>query len=240
MRHTFFISDLHLKESDERKVNFFIDFLENKAVKAEALYILGDLFEFWVGDDDNSMFNEKIKKVLKKISCKTIIYLMRGNRDFLLGEKFVRETGCILVKDPCLIKLYASKVLITHGDIFCTQDISHIKFRKYAYNPAYNNFFLKLPLCLRKLIARLLRINSRNKQKKLRIHSEKQVSVKSMIDVMIEFGASKIIHGHTHIASRYDLNLENEKKGECIVLGEWTDKISVLEYSSDGICNLVI
>ena len=151
--HIIFIADLHLSPTQPKVTNLFFKFIEDTAPKADALYILGDFFKFWVGDDDRSIFNEQIKKALKTISSKIPVYLMPGNRDFILGQTFAKESGCILISDPYKIDLYNKPTLLTHGDILCSKDMKHCIFRTITRFPHGIAIFLKLPLKFRTWLA---------------------------------------------------------------------------------------
>jgi UDP-2,3-diacylglucosamine hydrolase len=165
MRHTLFISDLHLEPKRPDITRCFFNFLQNQAPQADALYILGDFFEVWIGDDEDTIFHRSIIAALKQLTDSGLsVYFMRGNRDFLIGQAFIRATGCHLLSDPTRIQLYGKDVLLAHGDALCTADHKHQNFRKYAQNPAYNRFFLWLPLFIRRAISRLL-IKAIQKQK---------------------------------------------------------------------------
>jgi UDP-2,3-diacylglucosamine hydrolase len=210
-----FVSDIHLQESEPAKTAIFLRFLAGEALQADALYILGDLFEAWIGDDDNSEFNQNIIAALKKCSNKTPIYLMRGNRDFLLGNKFAAASGCTLIPDPYVIDINGTKAVLTHGDILCTKDVGHLRFRKFSHNSTLQKMFLTLPLGLRRKIANWLRRKS--KQGKLRKSMvTKNVTEKAAIELMQQYNAKLLIHGHIHKAGTYKL-----KRGERIVLSEW-------------------
>src|SRR3989344_7547309 len=130
-KHSLFISDLHLDSSRPQTTALFLHFMQNEALKAEALFILGDFFEYWIGDDDRSSFNEHIKAALREAVEKGLpIYFMHGNRDFLISSTFARECGLQLIEEPYLINLYGRPTLLVHGDSLCTLDIKHQKSRQ--------------------------------------------------------------------------------------------------------------
>jgi UDP-2,3-diacylglucosamine hydrolase len=231
MNYTLFIADLHLQESQSEKTNAFLKFLTTTVLKADALYILGDFFEIWIGDDDDSPFNEKIKAALKK--CKTPIYFMHGNRDFLISKKFAQETGCQLIEDPTKIDLYGIPTLLTHGDLLCSKDISYMKYRKFAHNPKYNKLFLLLPLKLRKYIANLLRMKSKKAQT-LKSTAAKDVVAETVIKLMQEYQVTQLIHGHTHRPAIHDI-----ETGKRITLPPWHNSATYIYAHAAGQLDLV-
>lgn len=228
MNYTLFISDLHLQSGEPEKTDLFVKLLNGKALQADALYILGDFFEVWVGDDDDSAFNENIKAALKKFTNTQIpIYFMHGNRDFLIGKKFAQDTGCTLINDPTKIDLYGSPTLLTHGDMLCTKDKGYMRYRKLVRNPKYQKLFLLLPLKLRKKIARYLRIKS-TKIKESKPNELKNIDNRILINLMQQYQVKQIIHGHIHKQGIYD-------KGTRISLGSWNEKSSILTYPELGL-----
>lgn len=246
MNCTLFTSDLHLQESQLEKTDLFLKFLSTTAVKVDALYILGDLFEAWVGDDDNSIFCETIKTALKQYTALGIpAYLMHGNRDFLIGKKFIEDTGCILIKDPWKIDLYGVPTILTHGDLFCTKDKSYMRYRKLVHNPICQKLFLLLPLKLRKFIANYLRAKSNPPSPRLRrvsprLHPQvntwfstkddkKYISRESIIQLMQQYNVTQLIHGHIHKPAICKIK-SNEITGKCISLDAWEDTESYLIY----------
>lgn len=227
-RHTIFISDLHLSDTTIKTTNLFLKFMEETALNADALYILGDLFRFWIGDDNCSIFNQKIKTALKQASSKIPIYLMPGNRDFLLEKTFAKETGCSLIPDPYAIDLYGRKTVLTHGDLLCSKDISYGIFRNIIRFPYGIKIFLKLPLAIRLWFAN----NTQKYSAKTKIKKSKDILAaqpKPSKNLLNKFNASQIIHGHTHIAEVEELVLDN-KLSQRISLGEWNEQGSVLIY----------
>lgn len=231
--YTIFISDLHLSNTTFDTTKLFLKFLDKISNEItneiDALYILGDLFRFWVGDDDHSPFNEQIKVVLKEASNKIPIYLMPGNRDFLLGEAFARESGCVLIHDPYVINLYGKKTVLTHGDILCTKDSKYRLFRKIIRIPSGVKIFLKLPLFIRLWFAN----NIQNYSAKLKLAKSKEILAAQPEDVkklINKFNSDQVIHGHTHIAEVAEL-LNGKEKIRCISLGEWGEQGSIFVYN---------
>jgi UDP-2,3-diacylglucosamine hydrolase len=228
--HTLFIADLHLNENQPKTVELFLRFLQTDATKADALYILGDLFKLWVGDDDNSKLAQTIKNALKELSALIPVYLMPGNRDFLLGKKFAAESGCILLADPTKINLYAKPTLLTHGDILCSHDFLHVAFRFITRPKFAIKLFLLLPLAFRAKFAQMVqRFTLFNK--KLKSARSMDTTQKTIQKTMHKFAVKQLIFGHTHRA-----RIINEANAtRIIVLGDWEeDRSSVLVYQLDG------
>jgi|WetSurMetagenome_2_1015567.scaffolds.fasta_scaffold48160_4 UDP-2,3-diacylglucosamine hydrolase len=234
-RYTLFTSDLHLGACEPEITALFLDFLAKEAIKAEALYILGDLFRLWIGDDYSSPYIEKIKTALKLASKKIPIFLLPGNRDFLLGHNFANESGCILLPDPSIINLYGKFTLITHGDIFCTRDILHVLFRKYILNKFVMSIFLHFPLKLRRFIAEQIHFNSKF-QKKIKPSKLMDVSQIAINKALQTANATQIIHGHTHKANIYTFNLDG-KMITRFTLGDWSKtQSSSLQIADTPFC----
>jgi UDP-2,3-diacylglucosamine hydrolase len=230
--NTVFISDLHLNPTESKITNLFLKFLENIASQTDALYILGDLFKFWAGDDDNSSFNEQIKQALKITSAKIPVYLMPGNRDFILGQIFAKETGCILLTDPCKIDLYNRPTMLTHGDIL-SHDIKHRAFRVIIRFPHGVKLFLKLPLKMRIRIASAIqKWSARNKL--TTDNKEFQPQANAIKNLTTRFNVVQLIHGHTHNIATEEFNIGAQQMRR-ISLGEWSsDCGSILIYQQDG------
>lgn len=231
--HTLFISDIHLEPSEAETSRLFLNFLSNQAIHADALYILGDLFEVWIGDDDTNSFIETIKKSLKNLTANKIpVYFIAGNRDFLLGSHFAKETGCQLLKDPTRIDLYGVPTLLMHGDSLCTADIRHQRFRRFSQNNFIKKLFLTTPLALRKKIANKIRNASKKRIGNMSAASM-DVTSTAVKKIMEQYQVTKLIHGHTHQPKIHSLILNNTD-GTRIVLGAWHEKGSVLICSSNG------
>lgn len=225
----FFISDLHLSPERPAVTRAFFTFLTETAHGAEALYILGDLFEAWIGDDDPSELSLKVKEALKALSSKgTPLFIQQGNRDFLLGKRFMRETGGQLLSDQHLIEYHGEKALVMHGDMLCTDDAEYQKFRRKARNPVFKWCLAHLPLRRRQAIAADWRAKSMtaNSNKPSAIMD---VNLTEVARVMSENQVKTLIHGHTHRPARHSLML-----GERIVLGDWHDKGWYLKLNEDG------
>ena len=215
-----FISDLHLTPGRPDITRAFLRFLEQDAPYCQALYILGDFFEYWIGDDVMDDFHREIATALKALSAKGIkIFLMHGNRDFMIGQSFCQQAGCTLLPDPSLITLGDEQVLLMHGDSLCTSDTGYIRYRKIIRNPVVQCLLRKLPARFRRNIARKLRMNSMtNTGQKPR--SVLDVTPEAVTEIMAASQVKTMVHGHTHRAAIHKLPHESQR----IVLGDW-DKL---------------
>ncbi|MGP0173128.1 UDP-2,3-diacylglucosamine diphosphatase [Pseudomonas sp. NCHU5208] len=214
------ISDLHLEEKRPDITRAFLHFLATRARQAEALYILGDFFEVWIGDDGMTPFQREIAKALRELSdAGTRIYLMHGNRDFLIGKRFCREAGCTLLKDPSLVQLGGEPVLLMHGDSLCTLDVGYMKLRRWLRNPLSLLILRNLPLATRQKLARKLRNESRA-QTRMKASEIVDVTPEEVIRVMAAHGVRTLIHGHTHRPAVHEL-IVNGQAARRIVLGDW-------------------
>ncbi|WP_426417497.1 UDP-2,3-diacylglucosamine diphosphatase [Aestuariirhabdus sp. LZHN29] len=217
---TLFISDLHLQEDCPAISRAFFHLLENPGSDIEALYILGDFFEYWVGDDGTTTYQKKVIEALKRFSEKVApVYFMHGNRDLLIGQKFAKEAGCSILPDPCVIDLYGTPTLLMHGDSLCTFDIAYQRFRRITRNPIVRWLVLHLPLSYR--TSSIQKLRSRSQQqgptKSREIMDVTQTEVER---VMAQHNCQRLIHGHTHRPARHPLAI-NGASAERIVLGDW-------------------
>lgn len=198
----------------------------------EALYILGDLFEYWVGDDDD--LPSHLKRVitsLKQASEKFPIYFLHGNRDFLIGDTFCQQTGCQLLQQPIVIDLYNRKTLLLHGDSLCTEDQPHQAFRNMVLNPLWQQAFLAKSLAERHAMAQQARQQSQSHTQTL-TETIMDVNPTAVINSMQEYQVDQIIHGHTHRPAIHSIDLENTL-GRRIVLGDWQETATILKYTPD-------
>ncbi len=219
---TLFISDLHLHETRPQITRAFFHFLHTQALGAEQLYILGDFFDAWIGDDDDNALNAEIATELKKLSSAgTQIFLMHGNRDFLLGEKFAAQAGAQLIAEGTVIDLYGCPTLLLHGDNLCTDDKDYIAFRQQVRSPQWQQQILAQPLAARRALAAQLREKSQA-MNSLKAEDIMDVSQADVIRVMQNAEVTRLIHGHTHRPARHTLEV-NLKSAERIVLGDWHD-----------------
>lgn len=218
-----FISDLHLSSDKPKITRHFVHFLQTKARSADAVYILGDLFDAWVGDDDFTSPNAQIRRELKQLTDSGVkVYLQRGNRDFLIGERFARDTGITLLNDYAVIELEGERTLLTHGDLLCSDDLSYQTFRKKSRSQEWQQNVLSKSLWLRLLAARWYRIRSFwHKQKKSDYVMD--VNQTTVENEMKKYNCTRLIHGHTHRPALHEFIL-NGQKAQRFVLNEWMNE----------------
>jgi UDP-2,3-diacylglucosamine hydrolase len=226
---TLFISDLHLDESRPEIVDLFERFLAEEARHAQALYILGDLFESWIGDDDDSVLADRVSRALRALSDSGVpIYFMRGNRDFVLGETFARKAGMTILNDPTVIDLDGKPVLLMHGDTLCTDDVDYQKFRKLMHNRWFQRIALALPLSIRRRIAGRLRGQSQ-KHVVRKAEAIMDVNQGAVEATLRKHGVLLLIHGHTHRPATHRFDLDGQAV-ERVVLGDWYDHRSIFTW----------
>jgi UDP-2,3-diacylglucosamine hydrolase len=236
VHNTLFISDLHLSEERPAIMALFLDFLRTRATDADALYILGDLFEVWLGDDAVSPSYQPILEGLRGLTDSGVpVYVMHGNRDFLIGDGFARQSGCQLITDPTVIELNDERTLIMHGDTLCTDDIEYQQFRADIRDPKTLSTFLALPIEQRIIAAHRYRDGSRARS---RYKSEEimDVNQQAVAASMREYGVRQLIHGHTHRPAIH-LFLLDDQPARRIVLGDWYEQGSMLLCDRDD-CRL--
>lgn len=215
-----FISDLHLTREKPEITQRFLHFLRDRAGYAQALYILGDLFDVWVGDDDNTHPYPRIKQALKAlVASGTPVFLLQGNRDFLLGKRFATETAVTLLDEYSVIELNGQRILLTHGDLLCTDDLAYQAFRQKSHTQEWQQQVLAKPLLLRLLAAKWYRFRSfyHKRKKTMEIMDVNQQTVQ---DEMQKHQCFILIHGHTHRPARHDFSLA-ENPAIRFVLPEW-------------------
>ncbi len=216
----YFIADLHLSTDRPDITACFLSFLKNEAPQASQLYILGDLFEYWIGDDDDSDLTNTIAMALKQVAnTNTQLYFIHGNRDFLLGKKYAKKAGLILLPEKHIINLYGQQTLIMHGDSLCTQDIEYQKFRKKSRSWWWQFIMTSLPLKVRKKIAE----NYRKKSAQAKQGKSLDIMDVTPSEVIKELDKSKsllLIHGHTHRPAEHNISV-NHQPAKRIVLGDW-------------------
>lgn len=230
---TIFISDLHLHPSRPEITESFLTFLDKAAGDLDALYILGDLFEAWIGDDAPDDEQRLIVAALKRFtdaghSC----FFTHGNRDFLVGERFAAASGVQLLAETTVIDLYGEDVLLLHGDTLCTDDHRYQRFRRFVRSPLIHSLYYSLPVALRRAIVSGIRKSSASNTalKPEQITDVNQATVESQ---MRANGVAKLIHGHTHRPAVHDFVL-NDQPATRIVLGDWYTQGSLLECGTDG------
>ena len=221
---TLFIADLHLCVEEPAITAGFLRFLAGEARNADALYILGDLFEAWIGDDDPNPLHRQMAAAIKAVSDSGVPwYFIHGNRDFLLGNRFARESGMTLLPEEKVLELYGRRVLIMHGDTLCTDDAGYQAFRAKVHKPWLQTLFLALPLFVRKRIAARMRANSKeaNSSKSLAIMDVNQNAV---VSAMEKHQVQWLIHGHTHRPAVHEL-IANQQPAFRVVLGAWHTEV---------------
>ncbi len=230
---TLFISDLHLSAAGPERVKRFLAFISQRAPQAERLYILGDLFDAYIGDDNDVWPFGAIKQALWQLhQAGTAVFVQAGNRDFLLGERFSRMTGAVLLGDYALIDLYGKPALLTHGDLLCTDDVQYQAARVRVRSPAWQAQALAKPLWLRRLYARWYRFKS-GLDKGGKTLDIMDVNAEAVLAVMRRYGVTRLIHGHTHRPAVHTFSLDGQP-AERHVLPEWDGREWVLCWNADG------
>jgi UDP-2,3-diacylglucosamine hydrolase len=234
IEQTLFISDLHLSLDKPEITQRFIYFLKTRAPKSQAVYILGDLFDAWVGDDDFTPPNKAIRLQLKQLTDSGVkVYFQSGNRDFLIGDRFCQETGIILLGDYHCIVLYGIPTLLTHGDLLCSDDIAYQEFRKKSRHSDWRNNVLSKPLFLRLLMARWYRLRSHFHKRK-KSSAIMDVNQSTVLSTMQRFQVERLIHGHTHRPAVHNFTL-NHQSAQRFVLADWKKhSASTLCWSKTG------
>ena len=228
-----FISDLHLENERPDMTALFLAFLHKHTSPDNILYILGDFFESWIGDDNNTAFNDLIIRELKSASVSGLtIYFMRGNRDFLVGRKFLRASGCHLLPDEYVVNLSGKPTLLMHGDTLCTDDLAYLKFRKKARNWFFQQLFLLKPLKKRIEMANAYREASKAYTSTAPDHLM-DVTQHEVERVMQKHNVKYLIHGHTHRPAIHQFELDNMPATRT-VLGPWHNEGSALMCFDDG------
>lgn len=231
---TLFISDLHLSAERPAINDLFLKFLRCEAREADALYILGDLFEFWIGDEGTEFDeNRPLIAGLRELADSGVpVYVMPGNRDFVLGAGFEHASHCKLLPDPTRIDLYGTPTLLMHGDSLCTRDTEYMAFRKMVRDPAWQRVALAKPLAEREAIARKYReismATSANKKPEIMDVTQEEVN-----NAMRTHGVCHLIHGHTHRPAEHAFSLDGAPATRT-VLGDWYDQGSVLRVTPQG------
>jgi UDP-2,3-diacylglucosamine hydrolase len=228
-----FVSDVHLDAQRAAATDQFLDFLAGEAAGAEALYILGDLFEAWVGDDDREPGNERVCRALRGLSTRGVAcFALHGNRDFLLGAGFCERSGCRLLSDPVIAQLDGERVLLTHGDALCTDDHSYQELRSVVRDPAWQRRFLALPRSSRELLADEVRAGSQRHTART-VPDIMDVNAAAVAAAFRAARVRRMIHGHTHRPGVHDIELDGAA-AQRIVLGAWYEQGSYLRFERGG------
>lgn len=230
---TLFISDLHLDGSRPESTALFLEFLRKEARQAAHLYILGDFFEAWIGDDDDDPHHACVQAALKELTTAGVpVSLMHGNRDFLMGEGFLRCTGAKLLPDPTVLDLYGEPTLLMHGDSLCTDDKEYQVVRRMLRDPAWQKDYLAKSLAERRAIATHARAESKK-------HTARQaeyimdVNPQAVEEAMRRHGVTRFIHGHTHRPAVHRFRSGGQEM-ERVVLGDWYEQSSKLTWDETG------
>jgi UDP-2,3-diacylglucosamine hydrolase len=233
---TLFISDLHLDGTRPDITAQFLEFLEREGRRAEALYILGDLFEAWIGDDDPDPGKLGVIQGLRAVSDAGVkTFLIHGNRDFLIGKRFCRETGMKLLNDGTVIEVYGRRVLLMHGDLLCIDDHAYQRLRRIVRNPLVQFALRRLSLRQRQRLAERMREGSKEHIASMDVAAPEIMDVNQdeVRRTFERFGVDCIIHGHTHRPAVHELQIDG-KPAVRIVLGDWYEQGSVLRWNDRG------
>jgi UDP-2,3-diacylglucosamine hydrolase len=234
--NTLFISDLHLSDERPEITALFLHFLHNAAAKTQALYILGDLFEVWLGDDAVLPAYQPVLEGLRTLTGSGVpVYVMHGNRDFLMGGLFARQSGCRLIPDPTIIDLNGERTLLMHGDTLCSDDLEYQRFRIQVRDPETRKQFLGLPIEQRIAVAKHYREQSRIRTRD-KAEEIMDVNQQTVANTMREYGVRRLIHGHTHRPAIHCFCLD-DRPARRMVLGDWYEQGSMLICDSAG-CQL--
>jgi UDP-2,3-diacylglucosamine hydrolase len=231
---TLFVSDLHLDDARPHIVEDFERFCASEARSADALYILGDLFEAYIGDDDDAALNARIAEALHGVADAGVpVHFIAGNRDFLLGEDYARRCGMGLLEDDTIIDLYGTPTLILHGDVLCTDDAAYLAFRRQVRDPAWQQAFLARPLRERRAFAAQARDASRAHTSSTDM-AIMDVNPQAVENALRQAGVTRMIHGHTHRPAIHEFTLDG-KPAQRLVLGDWYEQGSVLRVDRGAI-----
>ena len=232
---TLFIADLHLDPSRPQITELFEHYLASDEVRhADALYILGDLVEAWVGDDDDAELPERIATAIRAVRDAGVpVYFMPGNRDFLLGETFAQRAGLTLLDDGTVHDLYGRPTLLMHGDLLCTDDVAYQTVRQQVRTPQWKAQILAMPLEARRAFATKAREDSRAHTGATQ-ESIMDVNADAVHQALRRAGVTRLIHGHTHRPAMHTLQIDDHH-AERIVLGDWYEQGSVLKVTPAGV-----
>ena len=230
---TLFISDLHLEAGRPEIGEQFLSFLGDEARDAEALYILGDLFEVWLGDDDPNPYYTSMKVAIRELTDSGVpVFFMHGNRDFTIGEIFSGETGVEILDDPVVVDLYGQSVLLSHGDALCTDDVQYQQVRAMTRNPEWQAMMLAKSIEERIAFSIQARKDSMAHGKSVSAEIM-DVNLEAVVATLRQHGTSIMLHGHTHRPAIHDVDLGN-RLATRIVLGDWFEQGSVVRWDENG------
>lgn len=231
MQKTYFIADLHLSENRPHLLALFRQFMQEQAPEAEKLYILGDLFDFWIGDDEQSNLISEVQQLIRHLTEQGVpCYFQHGNRDFLIGKKFANACGLTLLPTYQVIDLYGTPTLLCHGDTLCVDDVKYQQYRKKVHQKWRQWLFLHLPLKVRLKIAEKIRAKSRQ-DKQVKSTEIMDVNLAFVQQMFAKFHVTQMIHGHTHRQKHHEIPPHFHR----IVLGDWGETSSLLEVTPHSI-----
>ena len=231
MQKTYFIADLHLSENRPHLLALFRQFMQEQAPEAEKLYILGDLFDFWIGDDEQSDLISEVQQLIRHLTEQGVpCYLQHGNRDFFIGKKFAKACGMTLLPTYHVIDLYGTPTLLCHGDTLCVDDVKYQQYRKKVHQKVRQWVFLHLPLKVRLKIAEKIRAKSRQ-DKQVKSTEIMDVNANFVQQMFAQFHVTQMIHGHTHRQKHHEIPPHFHR----IVLGDWGETSSLLEVTPHSI-----
>ena len=231
MQKTYFIADLHLSENRPHLLALFRQFMQEQAPEAEKLYILGDLFDFWIGDDEQSDLIREVQQLIRHLTEQGVpCYFQHGNRDFLISKKFANACGLTLLPTYQVIDLYGTPTLLCHGDTLCVDDVKYQHYRKKVHQKWRQWLFLHLPLKVRLKIAEKIRAKSRQ-DKQLKSTEIMDVNADFVQQMFAKFHVTQMIHGHTHRQKHHEIPPHFHR----IVLGDWGETSSLLEVTPHSI-----
>ncbi len=229
-----FVSDLHLDPARPHITELFLRFLREEAIQSPALYIPGDLFEAWIGDDDDAPLASLVAHGLKAVcEAGTRIGFIRGNRDFLIGPAYAARAGFEILPDPCVILLQGEPTLLLHGDLLCWDDTAYLETRRKVRDPAWQQALLARPLAERRAFAEAARASSTAHQKAMATLETGDAAARAVGDFFRRYGVRRMIHGHTHRPAVHELVVDGIAR-QRIVLGDWYEQGSVLRVHRDG------
>jgi UDP-2,3-diacylglucosamine hydrolase len=228
-----FVSDLHLDADRPAAIDTFVDFIEREGVKSERFFILGDLFEVWVGDDDDDPAMARVIDAIAQLRHYEVpCYVMHGNRDFLLGDAFAQRTGAKILTDYVTVDIYGQALLLTHGDLLCTDDTAYMKLRATVRDPQWQSNFLARPIEERRQIAASLRERSKT-ETAMKSGEIMDVNQSAVEETLRSHGVNLLVHGHTHRPGVHRFDIDG-KPATRIVLGDWYTQGTILQWDRHG------
>ena len=231
---TLFIADLHLSEHEPAITAGFLRFLQEQAIHANALYILGDFFDFWIGDDDPNPLHQRIAQALMALKNAGVpCYFIHGNRDFLIGSRFAKESGMTLLPQEKVLEIEQHRILILHGDTLCTDDDAYQRYRNTVHNKFIPRLFLLLPLTILLRIAKKMRSRSQSSNQ-YKSEAIMDVNAQAVINTFKQFNTQWMIHGHTHRPAIHTVDIDGKPHYRG-VLGAWHTEGSMFKVTSDKI-----